>query len=132
MLLGTVYSCISCWVGRKGESFMKFQWTWLLGLLFAIIIAVFSVLNVDSVPVNYAFGTSEWPLVLVILCLALLGAAISGIVAMFKFVLANHRIKELMREINAKELTIAAQQNQIMELQKLVPVIDPDEDNEKL
>ena len=39
--------------------FMKFQWTWLIGLLFAIIIAVFSVLNVDTVPVNYAFGTQN-------------------------------------------------------------------------
>ncbi|WP_210468813.1 lipopolysaccharide assembly LapA domain-containing protein [Sporosarcina sp. 6E9] len=107
---------------------MKFQWTWLLGLLFAIIIAIFSVLNVDSVPVNYAFGTSEWPLVLIILCSALLGAAISGIVAMFRSVLAKHRIKELLKEMNAKELTIAAQQNQIMELQKLVPADDPFED----
>ena len=111
---------------------MKFQWTWLLGILFAIIIAVFSVLNVDSVPVNYAFGTAEWPLVLVILCSALLGAAISGIVAMFRFVLANRRIKELMKSVNAKELTIAAQQNQIMDLQKLVPTVGPVEDEEKL
>ena len=29
---------------------MKFQWTWLLGILFAIIIAIFSVMNVDAVP----------------------------------------------------------------------------------
>ena len=97
---------------------MKFQWTWLLGLLFAIIIAVFSVMNVDAVPINYVFGTAEWPLVLIILCSALLGAAISGIVAMFRSVLANRRIKELMKEINAKEITIAAQQNEIAELQK--------------
>ena len=119
-------------LGGKGNIFMKFQWTWLLGLLFAIIIAVFSVLNVEPVPVNYAFGTSEWPLVLVILCSALLGAAISGIVAMFRFVLANHRIKELMREINSTELTIAAQQNQIMELQKLVPADDPEVDEKNI
>ncbi len=130
-LIETGYTLVYPVFGWKGESFMKFQWTWLLGLLFAIIIAVFSVLNVDAVPVNYAFGTSEWPLVLVILCSALLGAAISGIVAMFRFVLANHRIKELMRDVNAKELTIAAQQNQIMELQKLVPADDPVDDGEK-
>lgn len=129
-LIDTGYTLVYPVFGWKGEFFMKFQWTWLLGILFAIIIAVFSVLNVDSVPVNYAFGTSEWPLVLVILCSALLGAAISGIVAMFRFVMANHRIKELLREMNAKELTIAAQQNQIMELQKLVPADDPFE-NEK-
>ena len=32
-----------------------------------------------------------------------------------------HRIKELQRDINAKELLIAAQQNEIAELQKQVP-----------
>ena len=100
---------------------MKFQWTWLLGILFAIIIAVFSVVNVDAVPVNYVFGTAEWPLVLVILCSALLGAAISGVVAMIRAVLVRHQIKELQRDINTKELLIAAQQNEIADLQKQVP-----------
>lgn len=101
---------------------MKFQWSWLVGLLFAIIIAVFSVVNVDSVPINYVFGIAEWPLVLIILGSALLGAAISGFIAMFRSVMTNHRIKELMREVNAKELTIAAQQNELAELQKYAPV----------
>ena len=106
---------------------MKFQWTWLLGILFAIIIAVFSVVNVDSVPINYVFGKAEWPLVLIILCSALLGAAISGIVAMFRSVIANRRIKELMKEINMKEILIAAQQNEIAELQKPIHLkIDDD------
>lgn len=100
---------------------MKFQWTWLLGILFAIIIAVFSVVNVDAVPVNYVFGTAEWPLVLVILCSALLGAAISGVVAMIRAVLVRHQIKELQRDNNTKELLIAAQQNEIADLQKQVP-----------
>lgn len=104
------------------EDIMKFQWTWLLGILFAIIIAVFSVMNVDSVPVNYVFGTSEWPLVLVILCSALLGAAISGFVAMFRTVLTRHQIKELQKEVNTKELLIAAQQNELAELQKKMPL----------
>ena len=100
---------------------MKFQWTWLLGILFAIIIAVFSVVNVDAVPVNYVFGTAEWPLVLVILCSALLGAAISGFIAMFRAVLGRHQLKELQRDVNTKELLIAAQQNEIANLQKKVP-----------
>ena len=84
---------------------MKFQWNLLLGLLFAVIIAVFSVVNVDAVPINYVFGTAEWPLVLIILCSALLGAAISGFIAMFRAVQSNRRIKELQRENNAKEIT---------------------------
>jgi putative membrane protein len=97
---------------------MKFQWNLLLGLLFAIIIAVFAVFNVDAVQVNYVFGKAQWPLVLVILCSALLGAVVSGFVAMFRSVRSNRRIKELQKEMTLKELTIAAQQNEIAELQK--------------
>ncbi len=97
---------------------MKFQWNLLLGLLFAIIIALFAIFNVDAVQVNYIFGKAEWPLVLVILCSALLGAMVSGFVAMFRAVQSNHRVKELQKENTAKELTIATQQNEIAELQK--------------
>ncbi len=100
---------------------MKFQWTWLLGILFAIIIAVFSIANVESVPVNYVFGYAEWPLVLIILCSALLGAAISGIVAMFRSVVGKRHVKELLKEITAKESTIAAQQNELAALYKQIP-----------
>ena len=97
---------------------MKFQWNLLLGLLFAIIIAVFAVFNVDAVPVNYVFGVAQWPLVLVILCSALLGAAVSGFFAMFLSFQSTRRIKVLQKEMTLKELTIATQQNEIAELQK--------------
>ncbi|WP_203246817.1 LapA family protein [Sporosarcina beigongshangi] len=97
---------------------MKFQWNLLLGLLFAIIIALFAIFNIDAVQVNYIFGATELPLVLVILFSALLGAAVSGFVAMFRTVQSNHRVKELQKEITLKEQTIAAQQNEIAELQK--------------
>ena len=70
----------------------------------------FSIVNVDAVPVNYVFGVAEYSLVLVILGAALLGAAISGVVAMFRTVILNRRIKELMREVNEKEILIASQQ----------------------
>lgn len=99
---------------------MKFQWNLLLGLLFAIIIALFAIFNIDAVQVSYIFGTAESPLVLVILFSALLGAAVSGFVAMFRTVQSNHRVKELQKEITLKEQTIAAQQNQIAELQNYI------------
>ncbi len=97
---------------------MKFQWNLLLGLLFSIIIALFAIFNIDVVQVNYIFGAAELPLVLVILFSALLGAAVSGFVAMFRSVQAHHRVKELQKEMTLKEQTIAAQQNEIAELQK--------------
>lgn len=108
-------------------NFMKFQWNLLLGLLFAIIIAIFAVFNVDAVQVNYVFGKAQWPLVLIILGAALLGAVVSGFVAMFLSFQSSRRIKELMKEMTTKELTIAAQQNEIAELQKYTALPSNDE-----
>lgn len=97
---------------------MKFQWNLLFGLLFAIVIALFAIVNVDAVQVNYIFGEAQWPLILIILCSAFLGAIISILVAMFRSVQSKHRMKELQKEIMTKENLIAAQQNEIAELQK--------------
>ncbi|WOV88759.1 lipopolysaccharide assembly protein LapA domain-containing protein [Sporosarcina oncorhynchi] len=93
---------------------MKQQWAIILSIIFAILIAVFAVLNVEAVKVNYLFGTAQLPLILVILFTALLGAAISGFMAMFKTVKMNRRISDLQKENTAKELMIADQQNEIV------------------
>lgn len=98
---------------------MKMQWSLILSILFAIIIAFFAILNVESVQVNYLFGKAHLPLILVILFTALLGAAISGLIAMFKSIHANRQISELKKEMTAKEITIATQQNEIAALQNL-------------
>ena len=87
-----MYTLFYFFINERGN-YMKFQWNLLLGLLFAIIIAIFAVFNVDAVQVNYVFGKAQWPLVLVILCSALLGAVVSGFVAMFRSVQSNRRIK---------------------------------------
>ncbi|WP_336824366.1 MULTISPECIES: lipopolysaccharide assembly protein LapA domain-containing protein [Sporosarcina] len=96
---------------------MRFQWGLLVGLLFAIVIAVFAIVNVEAVKVNYLFGTAQIPLILVILIMALLGAAISGIVGMFRSVHMTRQINELKKEMTAKEIMIASQQNEIAALQ---------------
>jgi len=70
--------------------------------------------------VNYLFGKAHLPLILVILFTALLGAAISGFMAMFRAIHANRQINELKKEMTAKEITIATQQNEIATLQHLV------------
>lgn len=99
---------------------MKMQWSLILSLVFAIIIAVFAILNVESVQVNYLFGTAHLPLILVILFTAFLGAAISGFIAMFRSINANRQINELKKEMTAKEIVIATQQNEIAALQQHV------------
>ncbi|MCM3743449.1 lipopolysaccharide assembly protein LapA domain-containing protein [Sporosarcina luteola] len=99
---------------------MKMQWSLILSILFAIIIAVFAILNIESVQVNYLFGKAHLPLILVILFTALLGAAISGFMAMFRSIHTNRQINELKKEMTAKEILIATQQNEIAALQHLV------------
>ncbi len=98
---------------------MKFQWLILLGLIFAVIIAIFAVVNVDSVPVNYVFGEAQWPLILVILVSALLGVLLSSTVAIIRTFTLKRKVNALQKEIAVKESLIATQQNEIAEYQKL-------------
>lgn len=76
---------------------MKFRWLVLLAFLFAVMITIFAVVNVDAVPVNFVFGTAEWPLVLVILVSALMGFLLSGSVALVKIYSLQKNIKALQK-----------------------------------
>lgn len=98
---------------------MKFQWTWLVGIVFALIIAIFSVVNVDAVPVNYVFGTAEWPLVLVIIGAALLGAAVSGTVALIRSYKLNSEIKELKKKVIGQEQALTEKEEELKSLRKI-------------
>lgn len=94
------------------------QWLILLALIFAVIIAVFAVVNVDAVPVDYIFGETEFPLILVILASALLGFLLSGVVALARGYSLQRQVKALQKEMAVKETLIATQQNEIAEYQK--------------
>jgi uncharacterized integral membrane protein len=74
---------------------MKSQWYLLAGFIFTIIVAIFAVLNVAPVEVNYLFGTAEWPLVLVILFSALMGIVIAGFIGVYQVI-------KLKRKMQAK------------------------------
>lgn len=86
---------------------MKFQWTLLLGLAFALIVAVFAVINVDSVTVNYLFGESEWPLILVILGSVLMGGIIVGSVGLFRMFVLQREVKSLRKKNETLEEQMA-------------------------
>lgn len=74
---------------------MKGQWGLIAGLSIVLIIAIFAVINVDPVTVNYGFGEADWPLVLVILGSVLMGGLIVGFVGMFKIHRLQQEIKHL-------------------------------------
>lgn len=78
---------------------MRFQWNLILGLIFALIIAIFAVVNVDSVRVNFVFGYTEIPLILIILGSALLGGLIVGMFGILRQYKQQRQIKKLEKEI---------------------------------
>ncbi|WP_420864516.1 LapA family protein [Anoxybacillus gonensis] len=55
---------------------MKGQRNIIFGLIFALLVALFSISNVQNVEVNYIVGYFETPLVIVILSSVMLGALI--------------------------------------------------------
>lgn len=77
---------------------MKFQWTLLLGIFFALVVSVFAVINVEPVTVNYFFGEADWPLILVILGSVFMGGIIIGSVGLFRLFVVQRKVKALEKE----------------------------------
>ncbi|HET7628347.1 MAG TPA: lipopolysaccharide assembly protein LapA domain-containing protein [Bacillales bacterium] len=77
---------------------MKGQWGLLFALLFALIVAVFAVINVDDVTVDYLFGTARWPLVIVILASALSGALVVGGFGIYRVIRLQMENRRLRRQ----------------------------------
>ena len=77
---------------------MKLQWLFLLALAFAILVSVFAVINVEPVSVNYLFGKSELPLILVVLGSVLTGGIIAGSIGSVKIYTLKRKIRHLEKE----------------------------------
>jgi len=69
---------------RREMSRMNYRGFAILSAIFAVIIIVFAVANVDPVMVNYLFGEARWPLILVILGSAIIGFLISSMLNIWK------------------------------------------------
>lgn len=67
-------------------------------LVFALIVAIFAVINVEPVEVNYLITTGEVPLILVILISTLLGGLITGGFGITHLIRAQKQIKRLQQE----------------------------------
>lgn len=76
----------------KGQSYI------ISALVFAVIVAIFAVINVDPVEVNYLFGTGNAPLILVILISVLLGGIITASVGLFRMVQLKREVKQLRKQ----------------------------------
>ncbi|UAL46298.1 lipopolysaccharide assembly LapA domain-containing protein [Sutcliffiella horikoshii] len=82
---------------------MKTQWYLLAGVLFTIVVAIFAVLNVAPVEVNYLFGTAEWPLVLVILFSTLMGIVIAGSIGIYQVVKVKRQMQQKHKGVSGEQ-----------------------------
>lgn len=94
---------------------MRGQWGLITGLVIALVIAIFAVINVDLVEVNYLFGQSEWPLVLVIIGSVLMGGLIIGSVGMYKIFRLQKEIKHLNAKIAEPSVEIKTENEEEIE-----------------
>jgi putative membrane protein len=75
------------------------QWSLILGLIFALIVAIFAVANVGPVEVNYIVGVQEIPLILVIISSALLGGLVVGMFGIFRQYKLQWKVSKMEKEL---------------------------------
>ena len=89
---------------------MKAQWYIILAVIFAVLIAVFAVINVDSVQVDYLFGTGSAPLILIILFSVLMGVLITASVGGLRMFKLNREVRALRKDNDKKTAEITEMQ----------------------
>ena len=90
----------------SGAIIMKNQWRLVAGIILIIIIVLFAVFNVDSVPVNFGFAVLDGPLIIVILVSLLMGSLITLSVATGSATKKNKEFKQMRAEVDAKSKEI--------------------------
>ena len=97
---------------------MKIQWTLVIGLIFAIIIAIFATANVEKVPIDYVFGEAHWPLILVILGSVLAGFIISFCFSAFRILSSKRAAKSVEKEFDQLRVIINEKDSEILRLKQ--------------
>ncbi|AJY74070.1 LapA family protein [Paenibacillus beijingensis] len=87
---------------------MKTQWFLILALLFALVIAIFAVINVEPVGVNFLYKTTQIPLILVILASALLSGLMVGMFGIIRIFRLQRTIRSLEKQVAELKLEIVA------------------------
>lgn len=79
---------------------MKKNWKMILGLILAIIVVVFSMMNMESTTVNFGFRTFKQPLIILILISVLIGAVLVALFSSGANLSQKHQIRRLNKELD--------------------------------
>ncbi|MCZ8512056.1 lipopolysaccharide assembly protein LapA domain-containing protein [Paenibacillus filicis] len=82
---------------------MRAQWIFIFSLVFALMTAVFAVINVEPVRVNFLFTETQIPLILVILGSTLLGGLSVGLFGMFRQFQLTRKLKQLEKALGERQ-----------------------------
>ncbi|MDA1477408.1 LapA family protein [Bacillus changyiensis] len=88
------------------------QWTIITALFFTMVVAIFAVMNVEPVKVDFLFGTAEWPLILVILACVLMGALITGLTGAFQIIKLKKELKTFKTKKTEEEQSLISEQRE--------------------
>lgn len=84
----------------RGQSYV------ILAIIFVLIVAIFAVINVDPVEVNYLFDSGEAPLILVILFSVLMGGVITAAVGLVKMIQLQRERRTVLSENKQLKATL--------------------------
>lgn len=82
---------------------MRKQWTSVLVIALALIVVIFSVLNVDPVAINFGFRVIEMPLAVVLIGTLLIGVLMAVMLSTTVIVRNKNEQKKLRREMTELE-----------------------------
>ena len=97
---------------------MKVQWTLVVGIIFAIIIAILATVNVEKVPIDYVFGEAHWPLILVILGSVLAGFIISFCFSAFRMLNSKRATKSVEKELEQLRVLLNEKDSELLRLRE--------------
>lgn len=91
----------------------KSQWLTLISILLVLFIAVLSIVNVEPVKINFIFTTVQWPLILVIIGSALLGALTVISVTWVRMFKEKSAIKQNAKILKEQKIANASSRSEI-------------------
>lgn len=109
----------------RGQTYVIFA------IIFVIIVAIFAVINVDPVEVNYLFGTGEAPLIFVILFSVLMGGIIMAAVGIVKVFRLQRENKSLRKQVKSSTETVPDNQQELLKNgEKKQEIENPEQDKQ--